>query len=117
MKYCKTALLAICLFLIVTLPGVTLAASAHGSREEAQAMCEKAAALIKSDGFDKATAKFQDKNGGFIDRDLYVFALDNNGTFVAHGAKPILVGKGGMDMKDVDGFAFIKAFVDIKDSG
>ncbi len=91
------------------------AAPAHASREEAQAMCEKAAELIKTEGLEKAVAKFQDKNGGFMDRDLYVFMLDDKGVFVAHGAKPVLIGKGGMDMKDVNGFGFIKAFIDVKD--
>lgn len=91
------------------------ASATHGTREEAQAMCEKAAALVKSDGLEKAQAKFQDKNGGFMDRDLYVFVLDNKGVFTAHGAKPVLIGKGGMEMKDINGFEFIKAFVAVKD--
>ncbi len=94
-----------------------MASATHASKEEAQAMCEKAVALIKADGLEKAAAKFQDKNGGFIDRDLYVFVLDDKGVFAAHGAKPVLVGKGGLEMKDVSGFEFIKAFIGVKDKG
>ncbi len=88
-----------------------------GSREEAQAMCEKAASLIKADGVEKVVVKFQDKEGGFIDRDLYVFVLDGKGVFLAHGAKPVLIGKGGLEMKDVTGFPLIRAFMDVKDKG
>jgi hypothetical protein len=88
-----------------------------GTREEAQAMCEKAAALIKTETLEKAVPKFQDQNGGFIDRDLYVFVLDGKGVFLAHGAKPVLIGKGGLEMKDVTGFPLIRAFMDVKDAG
>lgn len=107
---------ALCLVIAITLSAsAALASATHATKEEAQAMCEKAVALIKSDGLEKAVAKFQDKNGGFIDRDLYVFVLDDKGDFAAHGAKPVLVGKGGLDMKDVSGFEFIKAFIAVKD--
>ncbi|NCC02530.1 MAG: histidine kinase [Proteobacteria bacterium] len=102
-----------CAALLAISPAVAHAEA--GTKEEAQAMVEKAAALIKSDG-DKAYAKFQEKDGGFIDRDLYVFVLDNAGNFKAHGAKPVLVGKGGLEMKDVNGFEFIKAFIAVKDA-
>lgn len=90
-------------------------AGTQGTKEEAKALAEKAVALVKSDG-DKAYAKFQEKDGGFIDRDLYVFVIEDSGIFKAHGAKPVLVGKGGLEMKDVSGFAFIKAFLAVKDA-
>ncbi len=116
MKFRGIAVLTL-LVLVCGLPAMTLADDVHGTREQAQALCEKAAALIQSDGLEKAAAKFQAKDGGFIDHDLYVYVLDNNGVFVAHGGKPVLVGKGGMEMVDVDGFPFIKAFVAVKDKG
>lgn len=101
---------------VIALSASPAMANGQGTREEAKAMCEKAAALIKSDGVEKAVAKFQDKTSGFVDRDLYVFALDAKGNFLAHGAKPVLIGKGGLSMKDVTGFAFIQAFIDVKDT-
>jgi len=111
MKFLKLAALTISLMTFLSSP--TFAAD-HGSREEAQAMAEKAAALVKTNP-ETAFAKFQEKDGGFIDRDLYVFVFDNKGNFKAHGAKPVLVGKGGLAMKDVSGFAFVQAFIDVKD--
>lgn len=86
----------------------------HGTREKAKALAEKAAALINKDGNEKAFKQFQSKDGGFIDHDLYVFALDSSGVFLAHGAKPILVGKGSTNIKDADGYLFIQAFVNVK---
>lgn len=87
-----------------------------GTREEAQAMSEKAAVLVKEDAA-KAFAQFQDTKGGFVSGDLYVFVLDSKGTFVAHGAKPALVGKDATQLKDTNGFEFAKAFLAVKDAG
>jgi signal transduction histidine kinase len=110
------------LFVLLVATSLGLASHAkadatHGSKEEAQAMCEKAAALVKSDGAEKAFAKFQAKDGGFNDRDLYVFVVDDKGTFVAHGAKPALVGKVSIDLKDPTGFPLVQKFIEVQDKG
>jgi signal transduction histidine kinase len=115
MKFLKPAGLMLCLIVLALSPAS--ASDQKATREEAKAMAEKAATLLKAEGPEKASVKFQDKDGGFIDRDLYVFVLDGKGVFVAHGAKPVLVGKGGLEMKDVTGFPLIHAFMDVKDSG
>ncbi len=114
MKFLKIACLMMGLALLS--PFAAHADSTHGSREEAKVMAEKAAALVKANP-DEAFKKFQEKDGGFIDRDLYVFVFDKEGNFKAHGAKPVLVGKGGLAMKDVSGFPFVKAFLEVKDTG
>lgn len=46
--------------------------AAMGTIEEAQAMSEKAAALVNEKGTD-AFDVFADKEGGYQDKDLYVF--------------------------------------------
>jgi signal transduction histidine kinase len=94
----------------------TANAGDYGTKEEAKAMAEKAAALVKENP-QEAFKKFQAKDTGFIDRDLYVFVFDKEGKFIAHGTKPVLVGKGGMTMKDVTGFPFVEAFMKVKDAG
>lgn len=113
MKFLKLASLVLGLMAFAVAPA--MADSKHGSKEEAKVMAEKAAALVKENP-EAAFAKFQEKDGGFIDRDLYVFVFDTKGNFKAHGAKPVLVGKGGIAMKDVSGFAFVQAFLDVKDT-
>lgn len=113
MKFLKLASLLLALSAFIATP--VQAYSTHGSKDEAKAMAEKAAALVKSNP-EEAFKKFQEKDGGFIDRDLYVFVFDSQGNFKAHGAKPVLVGKGGLAMKDVSGFPFVQAFMDVKDT-
>lgn len=114
MKFLKLACLLIG-FAVFTAPPAQGYAS-HGTKEEAQAMAEKAAARVKENP-DEAFKKFQEKDGGYIDRDLYVFVFDQDGNFRAHGAKPVLTGKGGLAMKDSDGYPFVKALLDVKDTG
>jgi len=113
MRFFKQAGLILSLLTIIVSP--SFASDAKGTKEEAKALSEKAATLVKAEG-EKAFATFQNKDGGYIDRDLYVFVLDDKGTFVSHGTKPVLVGKGALSMKDVSGFPFVKAFVDVKDA-
>jgi len=113
MRFAKLAVLALSLITMLSAPA--FADAKHGTREEAKAMADKAAALVKENP-EAAFAKFQEKDGGFIDRDLYVFVFDSKGNFKAHGAKPVLVGKGGLAMKDVSGFSFVQAFIDVKDT-
>ena len=92
-----------------------LAASAadKGSADEAVAMVKKAAALIKSDGKEKAFAAIADPaNTSFHDRDLYIYVYDLNGVAVAHGNNPKMVGKPLIGLKDNEGKAMIKEMVD-----
>ena len=77
--------------LAVSLSATTLYAQAGGTAAEAKAMLEKAVAALKAD---KATAlaNFVKKDGGFIDRDLYVFCFNtSDGIFTAH-INPKLMG-------------------------
>ena len=51
------------------------AAEAQGTADEAKAMLMKAAAAVKEDKA-KAIDMFNKGEGGFLDRDLYVFCAD-----------------------------------------
>lgn len=83
-----------------------------GSAAEAVAMVKKAAALIKSDGKEKAYAAISDPaNKDFHDRDLYIYVYDMNGVAMAHGVNPKMVGKNLLDMKDNEGKAMIQEMV------
>jgi cytochrome c len=67
-----------------------LAQSQFGTATEAKAMLEKAVAALKSDEAG-ALAKFNGGEGGFRDRDLYVFCYDmTTGNFTAHVNKALL---------------------------
>jgi cytochrome c len=61
--------------------------------DEAKAMSEKAQTAVNEMGSEKAFAAFADPNGGFQEKDLYVFCMDNEGVMLSHPKKPKLVGK------------------------
>lgn len=86
---------------------LTVNAADRGTKAEAKAMAQKAAALFKEKGKD-AFAVLNNKQGPFVDRDLYVAALDVSGTVVAHGANEKLVGKSLAQLKDADGKPFVQ---------
>jgi hypothetical protein len=73
-----------------------------GSAAEAKALLEKAVAALKADEAG-ALAKFNAADGGFRDRDLYVYCFDaGTGLFTAQ-AKAALVGTDVRALKEKDG--------------
>lgn len=69
------------------------ALAADGTPDEAKALSDKAKAAVNEMGREKAFAAFADKDGGFQDRDLYVFCMDMEGVMLSHAIKPELVGQ------------------------
>jgi signal transduction histidine kinase len=67
------------------------------SPDEAKAMSQKAQAAVNEMGSEKAFAAFAAPDGGFQDRDLYVFCMDMEGVMLSHAIKPELVGKNLLD--------------------
>ena len=72
------------------------AAPAMGTEAEAQAMSEKALAEVDKSG-EAAFDTFAKADGGFQDKDLYVFCMDLEGKMLSHPKKPELVGKNLLD--------------------
>jgi signal transduction histidine kinase len=93
--------------------GNASAKDGNATAAEATAMVKKGVGFIKSAGKDKGYAEISTKGGQFNDRDLYlvVYALD--GTVRAHGANEKMIGKNLIDLKDVDGKAFVKERVEL----
>ena len=110
MRALCTSLLAV--FLIVGTPALSSAAD-KGSPDEAQDMVTRAVTYIESNGSDAAYATFNAGEAGFRDRDLYVFVFDFEGKVLSHGSNAKLVGKNLLAIKDSDGKAFVKEFVDV----
>ena len=88
--------------LLVALSAAAITASAtafaadYGTSAEAKAMLEKAVVAMNKDQA-AALAMFTKGEGGFKDRDLYVFCGGPDGNFTAH---PTLTGKSMKDLKD-----------------
>jgi cytochrome c len=107
------------IFAALAVVGVHFAALAatNGTADEAKAMVEKAVKLIQAEGKDKAFVQINDPNGPFVDRDLYVFVLNMEGTTVAHGVNKALIGKSLVNLKDADGRPFIQEMIELAKAG
>ena len=90
----------------------TLAAD-HGTADQARTLLDRAVVKLTTDGPEKAFAAFNDKGSGFIDRDLYVFAFDMQGKYMASGANPKLSGTDAKDLKDAEGKPLVREMIEI----
>ncbi len=88
------------------------AASARAA-EDATALVKKAVAFYKANGKEKALAEFNNPKGQFVDKELYIFAIDMSGTTLANGSNAKMVGKNTLELKDADGKPFIKQFIEL----
>jgi signal transduction histidine kinase len=89
----------------------------YASPEDARAMCERAAALVRSAGREEAFRAFNTAGNGFHDRDLYVFVLNTKADCLAHGGNPGLIGRNLGSLRDVDGKLFAMEMAQIQDTG
>jgi cytochrome c len=90
-------------FLILNL---TFPALGAATPEEAKALVEKAIAFYKANSRERALAEFSNPKGLFVNGHLYIFAYNPEGTIIAHGGDPKLVGQNFIDVKDADGKYF-----------
>jgi polar amino acid transport system substrate-binding protein len=72
-------------------------------RDRLVAQVSKAAEYVRSNGRAEAIAEFNDLNGNFSDQDMYVFAFDRNGTYLASPYLPGLIGMNRLQDRDVYG--------------
>jgi cytochrome c len=109
---------------IATLLGTLLLAGAGiaaagdmASPDEAKAMSEKAQAAVNDMGKDAAFAAFAAADGGFMEKDLYVFCMDMEGVMLSHAVKPELVGKNLLDFNKYGDELFKDMIAVAKDTG
>lgn len=99
--------------------GATLAMATAGAadggatKEQAEAMVKKAVSYIKANGAEKAYPEFDKRDGSFILQDLYIVVYKIDGTVLSHGANAKMIGKNLIELKDIDGKAFIKERMDL----
>ncbi|MGA3399271.1 MAG: cache domain-containing protein [Acetobacteraceae bacterium] len=79
--------------------------------DEAKALAQKAAAHMTDVGPEKAIADFNDANGGFVDRELFVVVYDPDNKIVGSYGVPVLRGKDATTLKDVEGREFGKEII------
>jgi len=96
--------------LALCMSGTALAVS---ETEEAIAMVEKASALIKTQGKEKALTEIGNPQGQFVKGEMYVFGYDLTATMVVHPVNPKLIGKKLLEVPDADGKLFRKEIVEL----
>ena len=94
---------------------ITSAQAADGGAtpEQAVAMVKKGVAYIKANGKQKGYAEITSKAGQFRHEDLYLVVYGLDGVVHAHGANEKMVGRNLIELKDVDGKAFVKERVEL----
>ena len=80
----------------------------NATKDDAVATVKKGIAFIKANGKDKGYAEVSNKEGQFIDRDLYLVVYGLDGKCLAHGANEKQVGKDLIELTDIDGKYFVK---------
>ena len=93
-------------------------AAEFGTKEEAVAMVKRVQAQFKKDGAEDTFKDVSDKSTkAYHDRDLYPFIYyrdgPQKGVNVAHGARPALIGKNLIDLKDQDGKYLVRELINI----
>lgn len=101
---------------------VLLAASAlatageHATPREARALFDQAVKHLQANGPDKAWPAFNERKGPFVRKDLYVYVIDRQGTYVANGAAPdSLIGLKVLDTVDAAGSPIFRQMIAVTD--
>jgi signal transduction histidine kinase len=89
------------------------ATCAGGTQAEAKALAEQAAEFLKANGKEKALAELNKPKGQFDKGEMYVYALDMQGTVLAHVKNPELVGKNTYNVPDEGGKLFRRDIVEL----
>lgn len=106
----RTALLTA---LLLATGSLTHAAEGGATADQATAMVKKGVAFIKAQGADKGYAEITSKTGQFRLEDLYLVVYGLDGAVLAHGANEKMVGRNLIELKDIDGKAFVKERVEM----
>lgn len=80
----------------------------QGSADEARELLDRAWDHVARVGQKQGLHDLHDAGQGFIDRDLYVFALDRDGVYIACGAKPEMIGTSVNQLPGIQGTPFVR---------
>jgi methyl-accepting chemotaxis protein len=84
----------------------------QGTADEAHALVDRAMAhRARCGSRDAFLRDITNPQSGFFDRDMYVFVLDNRGTYLAFGGNPAKVGTRVLDIPGIDGQGLLDSIV------
>jgi len=89
----------------------------YTSRAEVESFVDEAVAYARAHSREEVLATFTEPGGPFHRDDLYIFAYDFDGTVLAHGGDPSLVGRDLIDLEDPNGVPVIRELVDLARNG
>jgi signal transduction histidine kinase len=78
--------------------------------EEAVAMVKKAIAYYQQHGRAATFDQINKLDGPFVNKEMFTFVLDANGTVLAHGHYHKMIGQNILNLRDVDGVQMVKGF-------
>ncbi len=109
-------LAAIVMALAIAVPAAAFA-QGKPSQDQVKAITEKAAALVASDGIDKARSVFH-ADGEYKFGEVYVNIIDMNGVWLVYPPKPAGEGKSVLNVQDADGKFLVQDIIKVaKDQG
>jgi methyl-accepting chemotaxis protein len=86
----------------------SLKAARLSSRQGCIDWAKNACAYAAQVGIEKASQEFSRKGGKFHNNDLFIVVIKSDGTVLAHGGEPQLINTNAMELKDANGFQFVK---------
>ncbi|MFM2450924.1 MAG: hypothetical protein RIS44_3374 [Pseudomonadota bacterium] len=89
----------------------------QGSADEAHALVMRAVQHLQTVDRQQALQDFQNKEMGFIDRDLFLFGIDREGSYFIHGARPNEIGSTVFESPGLDAEKFLPEFWRVADHG
>ncbi len=87
----------------------------QGSAEEALDLVKRAVAHRQHVSREAFLRDVTDATKGFLDRDMYVFVLDESGRYLSFGGNPAKVGTRLQDIPGIDGQGLLQSIVDQAD--
>jgi signal transduction histidine kinase len=87
----------------------------QGTAEEAMDLVRRAVSHRQHTSKDAFLRDLTDATKGFFDRDMYVFALDDSGRYMAFGGNPAKVGTRVQDIAGIDGQGLLQSIIDQAD--
>lgn len=85
----------------------------RAEQSDAVALVKNAVAYYKRHGAEKAYKEYQNKNGPFVYRDLYIVVLDMSGNCVSHGDNAKMIGQNLIGLKDPDGKEYVRERIEM----
>ena len=84
----------------------------RGSADDAEQLLDASIKAYETFGHG-AFPVFNDINGGFVDRDLFVVTVNHNGNIETHPFLPQHHGKSGLELQDAEGKFFIQEILEV----